>query len=198
MPERKLPLIVAISGASGVVYGLRLVQLLLEEGVPLFLLFSKNGEEVILQETSRKKEEWLQDFRAAGRIETPEPSDFFSPIASGSFLARGMVVAPCSMGVLGRIASGTSDSLVERAADVSLKERRPLVLLTRETPLSSIHLENMLKITRAGGIIMPPVPAFYTRAKTIDELVDQSLYRVLDILGLPSRKARRWNPGQES
>ncbi|WP_319560204.1 flavin prenyltransferase UbiX [Marispirochaeta sp.] len=198
MPERELPLIVAITGASGAVYGLRLVQLLLEEGVPLYLLLSKNGEDVILQETGRKKEEWLRDFHAVGSIATPETSDFFSPIASGSFLTRGMLVAPCSMGALGRIASGTSDTLVERAADVSLKERRPLVLLTRETPLSSIHLENMLKITRAGGIIMPPVPAFYTQPKTIDELVDQSLCRVLDLLGLPSQKARRWNSGQES
>ena len=198
MAEGGLPVVVAITGASGAVYGLRLVQILMEQGIPLYLLLSGNGEDVILQETGRSRDEWLREFRAVGSLETPKISDYFSPIASGSFLTRGMVVAPCSMGALGRIASGTSDSLVERAADVSLKERRPLILLTRETPLSGIHLENMLKVTRAGGIIMPPVPAFYTQPKSIDELVDQSLYRVLDLLGLPSSRARRWNSGQES
>ena len=198
MAEGELPVIVAITGASGAVYGLRLVQLLMEQGIPLYLLLSRNGEDVILQETGRSREEWLREFRAAGRLETPEITDYFSPIASGSFLTRGMVVAPCSMGALGRIASGTSDSLVERVADVSLKERRSLILLARETPLSGIHLENMLKITRAGGIIMPPFPAFYTQPKSIDELVDQSLYRVLDLLGFPSSRTRRWNSGQES
>jgi 4-hydroxy-3-polyprenylbenzoate decarboxylase len=114
--------------------------------------------------------------------------------ASGSALTAGMVIAPCSMGTLAAIAAGTSRSLVERAADVTLKERRPLVLLPRETPLSAIHLENMLRVTRAGAVVMPAAPGFYHRPEKIDDLVDFMVGRMLDHLGVENSVARRWNP----
>ena len=136
---------------------------------------------------------WISTLKKQGPLYIQDPKDFFSKIASGSFPTRGMVVAPCSMGLLGRVASGTSDSLIERAADVTLKERRRLILLARESPLSSIHLENMLTLSRAGAVIMPPVPAFYMKPESIDDLIHQTLCRVMDLLGLDSDPEERWN-----
>ena len=187
------PLVLAITGASGAIYGLRLAGMLLQGEVPLHLLISGPARTVIRQETGREADQWLSELERLGRIDLHPVDDFTSPVASGSVNTRGMVIAPCSMGTLGRIAAGTSDTLIERVADVCLKERRRLLLLTRETPLSSIHLENMLTVSRAGGIVMPPVPAFYTHPQSIAELVDHTLYRVLDLLDIRHSDAPRWD-----
>lgn len=190
-----LPLILGITGASGSVYGLHLAGAILAQQIPLFLLVTKTGRSVIQTETGRSWEDFLEDLRgrsAPGLLQTPESDDFSSPVASGSFRTGGMVIAPCSMGSLARIASGLSSNLMERAADVCLKEGRPLILLARESPLSAIHLENMLCLSRAGAVIMPPLPVFYTKPKTIEDLVKHTCDRVLDRLGHAPTDIFRW------
>ncbi len=193
--KNTLPVIVGITGASGSVYGLTLARMLLARGIPLFLLFTDASRAVVIEETGRTAEEWIAELGAGAHGEllvTPKADDFSCPIASGSFRTAGMLIAPCSMGTLGRIAAGLSNNLMERAADVCLKEGRTLILLARETPLSAIHLENMLRLSRANAVIMPPVPAFYARPATIDELVAHTCDRVLDRFGLPNADMFRW------
>ena len=197
METDKTALIVALTGATGSVYGLTLARRVLEQQVPLYLLISETGREVLRQETGRDWQEWRRELNSLGQMETPDVQNLGAAVSSGSFPVRGMVAAPCSMGALGRIAAGISGNLIERAADVCLKERRRLILLTRETPLSAIHLQNMLTVTQAGGIIMPPVPAFYTNPRTVEDLVDQTVNRVMDLLSLPVPGASRWQ-GQGS
>jgi len=180
--------VVAISGASGAVYGVRLLNLLRDlDGVQTHLVVSDAGWLNVAQE--------LKDSRA----EVEALADVFYPvhdvgatIASGSFQCDGMVVAPCSMRTLAAIAHGLSDNLITRAADVMLKERRRLILMTRETPLNLAHLRNMTAVTEMGGIIFPPVPAFYQRPQTLTELVDHTVSRVLDLLGVAQPDAPRW------
>ncbi len=196
MAESELPLVVAITGASGSVYALKLLQTLAGLNLPVHLVVSETGEKVMQQETGRDINRWLADFGNASLIIRYDNRDFYAPMASGSFRHRGMVVIPCSMGTLGRVSSGVSGSLLERAADVCLKERRPLILVARETPLSSIHLENMLKLSRAGAVILPPVPAFYSAPSSIDDIVDQTVHRIADILELPIPGAFRWGSPQ--
>ncbi len=188
------PLIIALTGATGSIYGLTLARKVLKAGLPLHLLISKSGESIIAYETGLSWEAWLKDLRQIGIIETPSIDNLGASISSGSYPTGGMVIAPCSMGSLGRIASGISGNLIERAADVCLKERRPLILLARETPLSAIHLQNMLTVTQAGGIIMPPVPAFYTKPRQISELVEHTIDRVMALLGIDTIDAFQWNP----
>jgi flavin prenyltransferase len=179
-------IIVGISGATGVIYGVRLLERLRDAGVETHLVISRWGVRTLLHETS-----WTKDDVEALAHATYAPADMGAAIASGSFRTDGMVIAPCSAKTLGAIASGTGDNLVHRAADVVLKERRRLVLVVRETPLSDIHLENMLKLSRMGTVILPPVPAFYTNPVTLDDVVDQTVSRVLDQFGLDSG-APRW------
>jgi len=209
---------VAITGATGSVYGLTLVSRLLAGGVPVRLTFTKAARRVVETETGKTADEWAEEFAETSAsaqgvaLRLPGSDDRFplftdhahplfaldpiddvgAPGASGSFRARGMVVAPCSMGTLGRVAAGVSGNLLERQADVCLKERRPLVLLARETPLSTIHLRNMLSLTEAGAIVMPPVPAFYSRPETVEDIVNQTVDRAFDLLGLPAPGAARW------
>jgi 4-hydroxy-3-polyprenylbenzoate decarboxylase len=197
-PDNRLPLILGITGASGAVYGLTLARMILESGTPLSLLVTEAGKQVIQQETRQTWEIWRKELAKNGPLDTPGPEDWRHPCASGSALSGGMVVAPCSMGTLGRIAGGISGTLLERAADVCLKERRPLVLLARETPLSVIHLENMLRLARAGAVIMPPVPAFYTDPGTVEDLVVHTCHRVLDQLGRRSPEAFSWGTTETS
>lgn len=194
----KLPLILGITGASGAVYGLTLARMILQSGTPLSLLVTAAGKQVMEQETRRPWEEWRKELAKIGPLDTPGPEDWHHPCASGSALSGGMVVAPCSMGTLGRIAGGISGTLLERAADVCLKERRPLVLVARETPLSVIHLENMLRLARAGAVIMPPVPAFYTAPDTVEDLVVHTCHRVLDQLGRRPAGAFSWGTRENS
>ncbi|WP_028537017.1 flavin prenyltransferase UbiX [Paludibacterium yongneupense] len=192
---------VALTGASGMPYGLRLIECLLGAGVRVWVLYSQAAQIVARQEMqltlpSRPAEfkAWLlqRNPAAADRLDVFGRDEWFAPVASGSNPADAMVVCPCSMGTLAAIAQGMSDNLIERAADVMLKERRNLVLVPRETPLSVIHLENMLRLARLGVVILPPVPAFYTHPTSIDDMVDFVVSRVLDQLGIANTLIPRW------
>ncbi len=185
-PQKRI--VVAISGASGAIYGVRLLQMLREIAqVQTHLTVSDAGLLNLLQELDmdRAAVEALADVVYAAR-------DVGGAIASGSFQCDGMVIAPCSMRTLAAVAHGLSDNLITRAADVMLKERRRLILMVRETPLNLAHLRNMTSVTEMGGIIFPPLPGFYHRPQTIAELVDHTVSRVVDLLGLPQPQAPRW------
>lgn len=181
-------LVVGITGATGAVLGVRMLQTLAELGVETHLVTSKWGERTLEHETSLS----LADVRSLATVAHPT-NDQAATISSGSYRTDGMVVAPCSMRTLGAMASGVADNLLCRAADVTLKERRRLVLLVRETPLSEIHLRNMLDLARMGVVVMPPVPAFYNEPETIDDLIDHWVGRALDQFGLDSGRVRRWS-----
>jgi 4-hydroxy-3-polyprenylbenzoate decarboxylase len=172
-------LIVGLSGASGIVYGVRLLESLRNLPVEAHLVMSKSAEVTIAYETDLK----VSDVQALADVWYPA-SDMGAALSSGSFRTLGMVVAPCSMRSLAEIAGGVTTSLLTRAADVVLKERRRLVLMVRETPLHSGHLRNMLSVSELGAIIAPPVPAFYARPASLDEMIDQTVGRVLDLFDL--------------
>ena len=195
------PLVVAITGASGAPYAVRLLEQLLAAAQPVQLILSAHGLRLLKTETEVSSIESLRDAVGAARwdsLVTPfDDNDRGAAPASGSARNRGMVICPCSMGTISAISQGTSRSLVERAADVALKERRPLVLVPRETPYSAIHLENMLRVTRAGAIVMPASPGFYHRPTSIAELVDFVVARVLDHLGLEHALGKRWGEPEE-
>jgi 4-hydroxy-3-polyprenylbenzoate decarboxylase len=183
-PPRRL--IVALTGASGSILGVRLLERLKTTDIETHLVMSRWGARTLVHETSYTPEQ----VQALASVVHPL-TDQGASISSGSFLTIGMVVAPCSARTLAAIAHGIGDNLIHRAADVVLKERRKLVLAVREAPLSEIHLENMLKLSRMGVVICPPVPAFYTRPKSIDEMVDQTVSRILDQLGI-HLDSQRW------
>ena len=189
MRKRETPrrLIVGITGATGVVYGVRLLQALRATDVESHLIVSRWGARTLLHETPYS----LADVRALATRAYAE-NDQGAAVSSGSFLTMGMVIAPCSMKTLSAIAHGHSDDLVHRAADVVLKERRRLVLVVRESPLSEIHLENMLKLARMGVVIAPPVPAFYNQPRSIEDVVDHTVSRLLDLFDIHLDTAR-WN-----
>jgi 4-hydroxy-3-polyprenylbenzoate decarboxylase len=193
-------LVLAMTGASGSIYGVRLCRALLDAGCRVTLLLTSTGAAVLKEECGL---DWRGDeasvtaavqayYGETERLAHYGGDNFFAAIASGSSAADAMVVCPCSMGSLGRIAAGFSSSLLERVADVMLKEGRTLVLVPRETPLSAIHLENMLKLARLGVRIVPPMPAFYHHPKTLDDLVDFVVGKVLDQLGVEHRLYKRW------
>lgn len=171
--------IVGITGASGSLYGIRLLERLREAGIETHLVLSQWGARTLVHETDYS----VQQVQALASMRYAV-GDVGAAIASGSFLTMGMIIAPCSMRTLGAIAHGVGDNLIHRAADVVLKERRRLVLGVRESPLSEIHLENMLKLARMGVSICPPTPAFYTRPASLDEAVDYSVRRLLDQIGV--------------
>jgi 4-hydroxy-3-polyprenylbenzoate decarboxylase len=198
-----LPLVVAVTGASGAPYAVRLLRALVVAERPVWLVVSAHGFRLLETESGIAS---LEQLRAAvgheawDRLVTVyDDRDRGARPASGSARTAGMVICPCSMGTLAAVSQGTSRSLVERAADVALKERRPLVLVTRETPLSMVHLENMLRVTRAGGIVLPASPGFYHRPARIEELVDFVVARVLDLLDVSHDVGRRWGdaPAEE-
>lgn len=174
-------MIVGISGASGIIYGITALKLLRELGVETHLVVSKSAILTLSHECELKYAELCE--LASVHYQN---SDIGAAIASGSFRTMGMLVAPCSIRSLSEIATGVTASLLSRAADVVLKERRRLVLLVRETPLHAGHLQSMLNVTNMGAVVMPPVPAFYTKPQTIDDLVQQSVGRALDLFGLDS------------
>jgi 4-hydroxy-3-polyprenylbenzoate decarboxylase len=198
MVSDSTPLILAVTGASGSLYAKALAEKIMKRGLSLHLLISGTAPEVFQKETGSSMDQWLEELSSTGMVTLESLGNLGASISSGSYLTRGMIIAPCSMGTLGRIAAGISGNLIERAADVCLKERRRLVLLTRESPLSAIHLENMLRLTHAGGVIMPPVPAFYTLPKNLSDIVDYTAERVMDMMGLPSDDVPRWSPGGDS
>ena len=183
----KQKLIVGISGASGVVYGIRMLETLRELEVESHLILSKAAEMTIAYETDYT----VKSIREMADVTYPT-ADIGAACSSGSFPTEGMVIAPCSMKSLAEIATGVTSTLLTRAADVVLKERRRLVLMVRETPLTNVHLRNMLTVSEMGGIIAPPVPAFYTKPENLDDMVDHSVGRVLDLFGLDSGRVKRW------
>lgn len=185
----------AITGASGAIYGIKLVQQLAGLNYEVELTISEPASQIINHELGMKIN--LEKFDPAcfcqkGALRYYHYTDLMAPISSGSYRTLGMVVSPCSMATLGGIASGTSRNLIERAADVHLKERRPLILVLRETPFNAVHIANMLKAAEAGAIIMPAAPSFYHKPKSVEELVDFFLVRVLDQLGIESSDKGRW------
>ncbi|AXE28714.1 aromatic acid decarboxylase [Chromobacterium phragmitis] len=200
MPRRKT-VTVALTGASGLPYGLRLIEALLAADIRVWVLCSQAAQVVAKQEMnltlpSRPAEmkAWLlQRYPAApDLLEVYGREEWFAPAASGSNPPYAMVVCPCSMGALAAIRHGMSDNLIERAADVCIKEQRKLVLVPRETPLSAIHLENMLELARLGVVILPPAPGFYTHPKSVDDMVDFVVSRILDQLGVEQTLTPRW------
>lgn len=196
--------IVAMTGASGAVYGLRLIGELLRAGERVSLIVTDAGRQVLRHETGLdwsgndlERQRRVREHFSSIAVDCIALHNFFSGVASGSAAADGMVVIPCSMGTAGRIAAGLSGNLLERAADVMLKERRPLLLVPRETPFNTIHLENLLRLSRAGAVILPAMPGFYHGPQTIDDLVDFVVGKVLDQLAVEHNLFKRWG-GKES
>ncbi len=193
----KLPLVMAVTGASGAPYAVRLLEQLVRAQQPVQLIVSSHGWRLLDTETGIKDIAALQAASGGkawkGVVSVFDDNDRGAAPASGSARNLGMVICPCSMGTLAAVAAGTSRSLVERAADVALKERRKLVMVTRETPLSAIHLENMLRVTNAGAVVMPAAPGFYHRPAALSDLVDFIVARVLDHLGVEHSLGRRWS-----
>jgi 4-hydroxy-3-polyprenylbenzoate decarboxylase len=197
-------LVLAMTGASGTPYGVRLLETLLKAGRTVHLVISPAGTEVIEQELSIRID--LKRFDPAGlvpkgvdtsRLHYHHYQDFRAGIASGSFLTAGMVVCPCSMGTIAAIAHGTSGNLIHRAADVHLKERRKLVLVPRETPLGIVQLRNLTAVAEAGAVVLPASPAFYTLPKTLNDMVDFVVGRICDQLGVEHGLLKRWGDDRE-
>lgn len=190
--KHKHRLIVGISGASGVIYGVRMLELLRDKDIETHLVMSKSAEMTLAYETDLKPKE----VKALASVSHPI-GDIGASISSGSFPTMGMVIAPCSIKTMSEIASGVTSSLLSRAADVVLKERRRLVLALRETPLHGGHLRTMTTLADIGAIVAPIVPAFYTRPKTVDDIVNHTVGRLLDLFGIDTKAVKRWRGGPE-
>jgi flavin prenyltransferase len=182
-----MTVVVGISGASGAIYGFRLLELLRELNVEIHLILTRSGEKTIFLETGKAAADMRRLAHFSYAVE-----DISCRLASGSYPTDAMVIAPCSIHTMSAIAAGISSNLLVRAADVTLKERRKLILMVRESPFHLGHLRNMTALAEMGAIIAPPVPAFYHHPQSIMDLVDHSVERVLDLLGLPAPNARRW------
>ena len=181
-------LIIGMTGSTGAIFGIRMLEALKHTDVETHLIISKWAQRTIEHETRHT----LEQVRAMATV-VHSQGDMGASISSGSFLTEGMVVIPCSVRTLGGIANGYGEHLVHRAADVILKERRKLVLVVRETPLSEVHLENMLKLARMGVVMLPPMPAFYNHPKTVEDVIDHIVMRVLDQFGIETPFAKRWD-----
>jgi 4-hydroxy-3-polyprenylbenzoate decarboxylase len=180
-------LIIGITGASGAIYGIRLLEMLQELPVETYVILSKAAHITIKEETTFS----VSDVKALAS-HAYQVDDIAAAVSSGSFLTDGMIVVPCSVKTMSEIAYGLTSNLISRAADVTLKERRKLILMFRETPLNLSHIESMRRVTEMGGIIAPPVPAFYNNPTTLDDIVTHSLGRVLDLVGIESNSVTRW------
>jgi len=183
-------LVVGISGASGVIYGVRMLELLRDTDVETHLVMSKSAELTLAYETEFKP----KDVKALATVNHP-PSDIGAAISSGSFPTMGMVIVPCSIRTMSEIATGVTSSLVSRAADVVLKEKRRLVLALRETPLHGGHLRTMTTLADIGAVVAPIVPAFYAKPKTVDDIINHTVGRLLDFFGIETKVVRRWQGG---
>ena len=181
-------LIIGMTGSTGAVFGIRLLEALKHSEVESHLIISKWAQRTIEHETRHT----IEQVRSLATV-VHSQGDMGASISSGSFITEGMVVIPCSVRTLGGIANGYGEHLVHRAADVILKERRRLVLVVRETPLSEVHLENMLKLARMGVVMLPPMPAFYNHPKTVDDVIDHIVFRFLDQFGIETPSAKRWD-----
>lgn len=196
--------VVAITGASGSVYGLRLISELLRSGARVSLMLTSAGRQVMNHEMGidwsaeiKTQRQQVQEYFASIAVDSLGIDDFWAGAASGTAAADAMIVVPCSMGTLGRVAAGLSGNLLERAADVMLKERRKLLMVPRETPFNSIHLENMLRLTQAGAVILPAMPGFYHGPERIEDLVDFVVGKILDQLDIQHSLFPRWGEGHE-
>ncbi len=196
--------VVAITGASGSVYGLRLISELLRSGERVSLILTSAGRQVMNHETGlewsaeiKLQRQQVQEYFASIAVDCLAINDFWAGAASGSAAVDAMIVAPCSMGTLGRIAAGLSGNLLERAADVMLKERRPLLLVPRETPFNNIHLENLLRLSQSGAVILPAMPGFYHGPQTIEDLVDFVVGKILDQLDVQHSLFTRWGEDRD-
>ncbi|MBI2380548.1 MAG: UbiX family flavin prenyltransferase [Gammaproteobacteria bacterium] len=205
MSEFSKTITLAMTGASGAPYALRLLQCLIAADVRVYLLMSSAAKVVLATESdiavpaqTQGQAELFSRMTGAkpGQIEVFGREQWLSPVASGSAAPKQMVICPCSTGTLSAVATGASDNLIERAADVVIKERGQLILVPRETPFSTIHLENMLKLSQLGATILPAAPGFYHQPKTLDDLVDFIVARILDHLGLPQALVPRWGYGE--
>ncbi len=192
MRNSKLPVVVGVSGASGAALAERTIARLGEAGYPVVATCTPAGQRVWREELGEPFETFAERLAGRGGLEVLDDQDLGASIASGRRLTLGMIVVPCSMGTLAAIAGGRSTNLLQRAADVTVKEGRPLVLVPRESPFSAIHLENMLRAQAAGAVIFPVIPSFYHRPKTIDDLVTQFCCRVLSLLGLEQEDQFHW------
>lgn len=180
--------IIGITGASGAIYGVRMVEFLSKmKGIETHLVISKNGEKIIRHETKYRPDDLRKMTDYSYGID-----DIGAAISSGSFLRDAMVIAPCSIKTMSALANSYTENLLIRAGDVTLKERKPLVLLVRETPFHAGHLENMLRLARMGATILPPIPSFYHKPKTIDDIVDHTIARALDLMGIKHNLSQRW------
>ena len=196
--------VVAITGASGSVYGLRLISELLRSGERVSLILTSAGRQVMNHETGlewsaeiKVQRQQVQEYFASIAVDCLAIDDFWAGAASGSAAADAMIIAPCSMGTLGRIAAGLSGNLLERAADVMLKERRSLLLVPRETPFNNIHLENLLRLSQSGAVILPAMPGFYHGPETIEDLVDFVVGKILDQLNVQHSLFTRWGEDRD-
>lgn len=185
---KKNRIIIAITGASGAIYGIRILEELKEVGVETHLVISKSAQLTILQETDFK----IPDIQKVADFTYPV-NDIGAAISSGSFKSMGMIIAPCSIKTMSEIATGVTSNLISRAADVILKERKKLVLMVRETPLHLGHLRTMANLTEMGAIVAPPMPAFYPNPKNIDEIINHTVGRTLDLFDIESGLVKRWN-----
>ncbi|MCB1785272.1 MAG: UbiX family flavin prenyltransferase [Chromatiaceae bacterium] len=201
MNDRLPPIAVAFTGASGIQYGLRLVECLLQAGRTVYLMVSQAAQVVVNMETDlslpgrpEEMQRYLSDLFASapGQLQVFGRQQWTAPVASGSNPPEALVICPCTTGTLASIANGICDDLIDRAADVALKERRKLIMVVRETPLSTIHLENMLRLAQAGAVIMPANPGFYFRPDSVSELIDFMVARVLDHLQVAHSLGARW------
>jgi flavin prenyltransferase len=194
-PMTRLPIVLAITGASGAPYGVRLLESLARSHVPTWLLVSAHGWRLLEAECGIEGEPALRSATGGdwASVTAFDDKDRGAQPASGSARTAGMVICPCSMGTVAAVAHGTSRSLIERAADVTLKERRPLILVPRESPLSLVHLRNLTLATEAGAVVLPAAPGFYHRPTTVDALVDFVVQRILDHLGVEIQLVRRWD-----
>ena len=205
MPTSQRHIVVVITGASGSMYGLRLIEALLAAEQQVSLLISDAGRQVLAYETGFtwdadpvvRQSQARAHFGVENGLDCYGNNDFFAPIASGSAAPDATIIVPCSMGTVGRIAAGLSETLIERVADVALKERRDLILVPRETPLNQIHLENLLRLSRAGAHVLPAMPAFYQKPQTVDDLVDFVVGKILDSLHVPHKLFVRWGDRNE-
>ena len=205
MSTDQSPIAVAFTGASGIQYGLRLVECLLAANRRVYLMVSQAAQVVVNMETDLKlpgRPEEMQAFLSGhfgarpGQLEVFGRQQWTAPVASGSNPPEAVVICPCTTGTLASVANGICDDLIDRAADVALKERRKLILVVRETPFSTIHLENMLRLAQAGAVVMPANPGFYFRPQSVSEIVDFMVARILDHLDVPHQLSARWGDGR--
>lgn len=184
--------IVGITGASGSIYGIRLAEEILKAQNEVFVVITDNGQKVMKYETGLEIDVFLKRLECFGKVNLCDINDLFAPIASGSFKVEGMVIAPCSMSAIGRISNGISLNLLDRAADVCIKEKRKLIVVPREMPFSTVHLENMLKLSQSGAVILPASPGFYNKPESIDDMINFVVSRILDNLDIENNISKRW------